>query len=168
MIDDLTLNTSKLHRPAVTTAMIVRSRLVEQMQRGLAGPLTPVCAPAGYGKTTLVSAYLADSDHSLAHAAWLSIDEQDSEPADLPHEFVLVLDDYHAISGTAVPELLAGIARHWPDTLHLVLITRRNPLLPLASLRAKSQLVEVRSRNLQLRLLGVESLPETLVPNRSD
>jgi hypothetical protein len=56
MIDDLTLNTSKLHPPAVTTAMIVRPRLVEQLQRGLAGPLTLVCAPAGYGKTTLVAA----------------------------------------------------------------------------------------------------------------
>lgn len=72
-----------------------------------------------------------------------------SELADLPHDFVLVLDDYQAICGTAVPELLAGIARHWPCTLHLVLITRRSPLLPLASLRAKGQLVEIRARDLQ-------------------
>jgi LuxR family transcriptional regulator, maltose regulon positive regulatory protein len=197
MIDDLTLNTSKLHPPAVTTAMIVRPRLVEQLQRGLAGPLTLVCAPAGYGKTTLVSAYLARGGRTPLPAAWLSIDEQDGELAvfvryfcaavrtlfpgacphtlsllnapsaphalplaalvaalsnelvDLPREFVLVLDDYHAISGTAVAELLGGLARHWPHTLHLVLITRRNPLLPLVSLRAKGQLTEIRTRDLQ-------------------
>ncbi|MFN8467854.1 MAG: LuxR C-terminal-related transcriptional regulator [Caldilineaceae bacterium] len=197
MIDDLTLNTSKLHPPTVTTALIVRPRLVEQLQRGLAGPLTLVCAPAGYGKTTLVSAYLARAGRTPRPAAWLSIDEQDSElvvfvryfcaavrtlfpgacphtlsllnaPSaphapplaalvaalsnelvDLPREFVLVLDDYHAISGTAVAELLAGLTRHWPRTLHLVLITRRNPLLPLVSLRAKGQLTEIRTRDLQ-------------------
>lgn len=197
MIDDLTLNTSKLHPPAVTTALIVRPRLVEQFQRGLAGPLTLVCAPAGYGKTTLVSACLARSGRRQLPAAWLSIDEQDSElavfvryfcaavrtlfPGSCPHtvsllnapstrhappfaalvtalsnelvdlsrEFVLVLDDYHAISGTAVPELLAGLTRHWPRTLHLVVITRRNPLLPLVSLRAKGQVTEIRTRDLQ-------------------
>lgn len=80
-IDDLTLNTSKLHPPAVTTALIVRPRPVEQFQRGLAGPLTLVCAPAGYGKTTLVSACLARSGRRQLPAAWLSIDEQDSELA---------------------------------------------------------------------------------------
>lgn len=197
MIDDLTLNSSKLHKPALTTDIIVQSRLVDQLQRGLAGPLTLVCAPAGYGKTTLVSAYLADASRATLPAAWLSIDEQDSEltvfvryfctavrtlfpgacphtlallnaphtapPAalvtalstelvNLPREFVLVLDDYHTISGTAVPELLSGIARHWPRTLHLVLITRRSPLLPLVTLRAKSQLTEIRTSDLQFTL----------------
>lgn len=189
MRDDLTLNRSKLYQPTVTADMVARPRLVEQLERGLRGAFTLVCAPAGYGKTTLVSSCLAGY-----HAAWLSLDEQDSdlavfvryccaavrtlfpgacshtlsllqapqpaplsalvatigsELAGLPHDFVLVLDDYHAISGTAVPELLAGIARHWPRTLHLVLITRRSPLLPLTSMRAKGQLAEVRMRDLQ-------------------
>lgn len=193
MLDDLILNVSKLYQPAVNPAIVVRPRLVQQLERGLQGAFTLVCAPAGYGKTTLVSSYLKGTSVGQ-QAAWLSLDEQDGDPAvfvryccaavrmifpeacqhtlallrapnpvplavliatigsemaDLPRDIVLVLDDYHAISGTAVPELLAGIGRHWPRTLHLVLITRRSPLLPLASLRAKGQLVEIRARDLQ-------------------
>jgi LuxR family transcriptional regulator, maltose regulon positive regulatory protein len=72
-----------------------------------------------------------------------------NELESLPEDFILVLDDYHTINGEDVPDLLASLARHWPRRLHLVLITRHNPALPIASLRAKGQLTEIRARDLR-------------------
>ena len=67
----------------------------------------------------------------------------------LPHGFVLVLDDFHAIHGHAVPDLLGGLVSHWPRPMHLVLISRHNPALPLASLRAQDRLAEVHGHELR-------------------
>ena len=72
-----------------------------------------------------------------------------NEITSLPQDFVLVLDDYHLISGTAVPDLFSEMERHWPQPMHLVLISRTTPALPLAALRAKGQLTEIRARDLR-------------------
>lgn len=72
-----------------------------------------------------------------------------NEIAAIPQDFILVLDDYHLISGTDVPNLLSELARHWPHPLHLVLISRYMPALALASLRARGQLAEIRARDLR-------------------
>jgi LuxR family maltose regulon positive regulatory protein len=67
----------------------------------------------------------------------------------LPARFVLVLDDYHIIHGEAVHDFLSTLTHHWPQRLHLVLISRSNPPLPLASLRARGQVAEIRGRDLR-------------------
>jgi LuxR family maltose regulon positive regulatory protein len=67
----------------------------------------------------------------------------------LPARMVLVLDDYYAIRDDAVHDLLSELLRHWPQRLHLVLISRSNPPWPLAKLRAKGQVVEIRTRDLR-------------------
>ncbi len=72
-----------------------------------------------------------------------------NELALLPDRFVLALDDFGAIRGEAVPELLNRLLQHWPPSLHLVLISRHNPPLPLARLRARGQISEIRSRDLR-------------------
>src|SRR5262245_12595846 len=50
---------TKLYRPRQTQAVVVRPRLNERLDQGLAGPLTLISAPAGFGKTTLVADRLA-------------------------------------------------------------------------------------------------------------
>ena len=72
-----------------------------------------------------------------------------NEIAALPQDFILVLDDYHLITGTAVPDLFGEFERHWPQPMHLVLLSRYMPALSLASLRAKGQLTEIRARDLR-------------------
>jgi LuxR family maltose regulon positive regulatory protein len=192
-----TLLLAKLNRPPVVSDRIERPRLIEMLDRGLPGPLSLVSAAAGFGKTTLVSSWiegLAARERSPTPAAWLSLDEFDSDlmvflryfvaairtvfPAScgetlallqalqpaaqtplavalsnelerLPARVVLVLDDYHAIRGEAVHDFLSELIRHWPQRLHLVLIARSNPPLPLANLRAKGQLAEIRGRDLR-------------------
>lgn len=72
-----------------------------------------------------------------------------NEIAQLPDRFVLVFDDFGALSGEAVPELLNRLLQHWPPTMHLVLISRYSPTLALARLRANGQITEIRSRDLR-------------------
>jgi LuxR family maltose regulon positive regulatory protein len=62
---------------------------------------------------------------------------------------VLVLDDYHLLRGQAVDELLDSLIRHWPRTMHLVLISRVDPALRLAGLRAGGQIAEIRTADLR-------------------
>jgi LuxR family maltose regulon positive regulatory protein len=72
-----------------------------------------------------------------------------NEIALLPDRFILVLDDYYTVHGEAVLGFLNTLVRHWPQPMHLVLISRLNPPLPLASLRAKGLITEIHSRDLR-------------------
>ncbi|MFC1652311.1 LuxR C-terminal-related transcriptional regulator [Planctomycetota bacterium] len=65
---------------------------------------------------------------------------------DLDHidePFVLVLDDYHRIREMPVNDLLSELLRHPPHPLHLVILTRQDPGLPISSLRAHGQVLEI-------------------------
>ena len=72
-----------------------------------------------------------------------------NELEELPGEVILVLDDYHFIRGKAVHNLVIEMGRHWPKPLHLVLISRINPPLPIARLRAKEMISEIRTKDLR-------------------
>ncbi|MFN2179441.1 MAG: LuxR C-terminal-related transcriptional regulator [Candidatus Promineifilaceae bacterium] len=61
----------------------------------------------------------------------------------------LVLDDYHVIRSPDVHDLTAYLLEHCPRNLHLVILTRSDPPLPLARLRARGQLVELRAADLR-------------------
>ena len=62
---------------------------------------------------------------------------------------ILVLDDYHLISATAVHEIITFILQHMPVQLHLVITSRSEPPLPLALLRARHSLNEITARDLR-------------------
>lgn len=177
---------------------MLRPRLTAQLDDS-AG-LTLVIAPAGYGKTALLSNWLDSSD---LPSAWLSLDEQDNDPAlfitylvsavrtlfptacpetlallqgiALPpstligqslsqelaaveQEFVLVLDDYHLIHDRSIHEILAELTRHPPPPLYLVFASRIDPALPLASLRARGDVIELRQADLRFSLEETASL----------
>ena len=63
--------------------------------------------------------------------------------------WVLVLDDYQVIEASEVHEAVTFLLDHLPDQLHLVMATRSDPPLPLARLRARGQLTEVRAADLR-------------------
>src|SRR4030043_697451 len=69
---------TKLYIPLPRPRVVQRSRLIEQLNEGLVGKLTLLSAPAGFGKTTLVSEWIASCGRPVA---WLSLDEGDNEPA---------------------------------------------------------------------------------------
>ena len=63
--------------------------------------------------------------------------------------FVLVLDDYHVIDSKPVDEALTFLLEHLPSQMHMVIATREDPYLPLARLRARGQLTELRAADLR-------------------
>ena len=67
---------TKLHRPPVDTVHLHRQHLLDRLNKRLHRPLTLVSAPAGYGKSTLVSGWL---DSCAIPSAWLSLDENDND-----------------------------------------------------------------------------------------
>ena len=182
---------TKLHIPAPRAKAVPRPRLIERLNEGLHHKLTLISAPAGFGKTTLVSEWIAGSRQP---AAWLSLDEGDSDPvrflsylvaalrsvaanigegvsavlqspqspptesiltallneiAAIPEAFVIVLDDYHVIDAKPVEDALAFLLEHLPPCMHLIIATREDPRLPLARLRARGQMAELRAADLR-------------------
>ena len=81
MTTDQPLSTlsTKLHRPPLRADALLRTRLVQRLEDGAreGRTLTLISAPAGFGKTTLISAWLP---HSRRRAAWLSLDQSDNDP----------------------------------------------------------------------------------------
>jgi len=67
----------------------------------------------------------------------------------IEHPFILVLDDYHVIQNDQVHQVLRTILEHFPQLMQLVLITREDPPLPLAKLRASKRLLELRISDLR-------------------
>ena len=184
---------TKLHRPMVPPKRVERPFLTKRLQDGLeAGrQITLVSAPAGFGKTTCISAWLQTLELPVA---WLSLDVADDEPGrffsyllaalqtvdetlgqeiegilragQLPPEdivsatlindilsvespFLLVLDDFQVMQDEFILKVFQTLVINFPQSMHLVLLTREEPSLPLARLRANNQLTEIRAADLR-------------------
>ena len=186
---------TKLHVPALRSALISRAGLVKALSAGTSHKLTLLDAPAGWGKTTLLAQWVTKEQGRFA---WLSLDRADNDPARfwtyvvaalqkanpqvahhasellgvgadplqvvLPSllnelavldDIVLILDDYHLMTNRAIHEELGFVIDRMPPSLRLVLATRSDPPLPLSRLRARGDLMEVRSHD--LRFADVEA-----------
>ena len=182
---------TKLYIPPHRPNSIPRPRLMAQLNEGLHRKLTLVSAPAGFGKTTLVTEWLIRCGRPTA---WLSLDERDNdlnnflaylvaamqtivpdfgtdivailqapppvptepvltlllnEIAKIPHDFFLILDDYHLIDAQPVDEVLIFLLDHLPPQMHLIMTTREDPDVPLARYRVRDQLTELRVTDLR-------------------
>ena len=180
---------TKLNQPRLAAQLIERKRLYTALD--LHWPLTIVVAPAGYGKTTLVSHWAAQCG---LRCAWLSLDPGDNEISvfadyflaatarlfpevvhniavgpqhgtatsflavarkladaldEVDERFAVVLDDYHFVGEPDIHRFLAELLRFPPHGLSLVLASRIDPPLPLAAMRARAQLAEVRTHDLR-------------------
>ena len=184
---------TKLYIPPPRPELVPRAQLIGRLNKGLVRDckLTLISAPAGFGKTTLVSEWLTSCDQKVA---WLSLDEGDNDPTrfltyfiaalqtittnigagvlrtlqssrspstesiltvllneitTLPDKFIFVLEDYHIINSKPVDDALTFLLKHLPPQMHLVIATREDPHLPLAQLRARGQLTELRVTDLR-------------------
>ena len=190
-----TILATKLYIPPPAPTLVQRARLLARLDAGTRRKLTLVSAPAGFGKTTLVSSWIAGAQVSAdRRVAWLSLDAGDNDPARfitylvaalrtvapnvgaevlallqpamqtvpssvltallnevaaIPGDFVLVLDDLHAVDAQAVEDTLAFLVDYLPPQTHLVITSREDPALPLARLRARGELTEIRATELR-------------------
>lgn len=199
---------TKLHRPKVGRDYVHRQSLLDRLNQSLDRPFTLVSAPAGYGKSTLISSWLDLID---IPAAWLSLDDKDNDfreflsgfvaslksifpdicgefqsiistPGPLPEqlivnyltnnmslverEFILVLDDFHLINDQSVNQFVQELLRHPPRKMHLILIGRKDPFLPISTLRARDQIVEVRIHDLRFTKSEIKEFLKIILGNR--
>ena len=112
------LLSTKLHVPRPRAQLVQRSHLVERLQQGMAGPLTLVSAPAGFGKTTLLSQWLSESG---TPAAWLSLEPEDNDPTRFLSYLIAALQTLDFQIGTTALALLHTPQPAPPETVLAVL-----------------------------------------------
>lgn len=184
---------TKLTIPPARIELVARPRLVNQFNKGLNRPLTLICAPAGFGKTTLLSEWFVSEASNEIPTAWVSLDVDDNDPGRFltylvsalvaigrtegealisllqspqpphksflttlisrletcPNYFALVLDDYHLITAQAIHEAMMFLLEHLPPQMHVVISSREDPPFPLARMRGRGQLAEIRADDLR-------------------
>jgi len=94
---------TKLYISPLRSLIVLRPRLIDRLNDGLRRKLTLISAPAGFGKTTLVSEWAAGSDWKVA---WLSLDEGDSDPARFLSYLVAALQTIEANIGAGMSAVL--------------------------------------------------------------
>jgi LuxR family transcriptional regulator, maltose regulon positive regulatory protein len=206
---------TKITPPRLRPLRVPRPTLLARLDEGLKRKLTLLSAPAGFGKTTLVTEWIArrDEEGDLPPVAWVSLDGADNDPVrfwrylftacqtfttpaekpvgetaltmlrtarqppfealltafindltQLAQPVILVLEDYHVIHAQPIHEMVAFLLDYLPATLHLLLISRRDPALPLARLRAQHEIHELRATDLRFSLDEIQLFLQQNVP----
>ena len=96
----LPILTTKLHIPK-TRCLVHRSRLNQHLEEALNARLTLISAPAGFGKTSLLSSWLGQLDRAKLSIAWLGLDEADNDPSRFWQYFISALQTIHPDFGEA-------------------------------------------------------------------
>ena len=190
---------TKLRVPAARPRRIPRARLLEPLGPENGASFILICAPAGYGKTTLLAEWAQSLAINGTAVAWVALDPGDDDPIPfssyliasliqalgpipeltqiaqllraspemdlqriLPavinaivcsdRECVLILDDYHSIGSPAIHSALVYLLEHLPENLRIAVGSRSDPPLPLARLRARGQLLEIRTAGLRFTI----------------
>src|SRR6266568_1135877 len=105
---------TKLHVPRPRTHLVPRSHLVGRLQQGAERALTLVSAPAGFGKTTLLAQWLAESGTPVA---WLSVEAEDNDPTRFLSYLIAALQTLDAQIGTMALALLRTPQPPSPETV---------------------------------------------------
>jgi LuxR family maltose regulon positive regulatory protein len=102
------LLTTKLHIPQARRDLVPRPRLFARLNQGLSSKLTLVSAPAGFGKTTLVSTWLAtrNAQQELPSAAWVALDTGDNDPVRFWRYVITACQTFDAAIGQSALALL--------------------------------------------------------------
>jgi LuxR family maltose regulon positive regulatory protein len=121
---------TKLHVPAARPELVPRPHLIDRLNEGLRRKLTLVAAPAGYGKTTLLSSWAARCGQPVA---WLSIDDRDNEPTRFLSYLIAAVQTVEALPGqeilSAVQSSQSSVIVDWLPVLINQLDNITNPFV---------------------------------------
>ena len=116
---------TKLYVPPTRAKLISRPRLIQRLAEGLARPLTLISAPAGFGKTTLISEWrTSEAGHDFP-LAWLSLDVEDNDPTRFLTYFIAALQTLRTTIGESALALLQSTP---PSPPHSILTSLINDL----------------------------------------
>ncbi len=99
---------TKLYLPHLPPELVSRPRLMEELEKGLARGLVLVCAPAGFGKTSVLAEWARQGRRPVA---WLSLDEGDNDPARFWRHVIAALDRPRPGIGERIAPLLGPSPR---------------------------------------------------------
>jgi len=181
---------SKLLRPPIMPDYVIRSGIIDELERNILKPLSLISAGAGYGKSVTISQWLEQTNHMKS---WISLDVEHNdlrtflnylvvsierifpgklentrsyltatrlpsvheiaritinELCDIDDYFILVLDDYQLIKESRIHDLLNEWLHFPPSSVHLCIITRRDPPLELNALKLSGRMTDIRMREL--------------------
>jgi len=185
---------TKLSVPGARRGVVPRQGLYARLDDGASRAVVLISAPAGFGKSTLLTSWLAEGAMHGRSVAWLSLSAADNDPSlfwryflaalsrvhpgvvatasallgspqppriatiltaminDLHSttgDLVVVLDDYHLVESADIQEAMTFLIENRPARLHLIILTRADPPLPLSRLRAGADLIELRAADLR-------------------
>jgi LuxR family maltose regulon positive regulatory protein len=165
--------------PGLRRGLVPRPRLIEQLMNPPRGQLALLVAPAGYGKTALLSEWAEKDERPFA---WVSLDAEDNDPAHLlarvayaldpvapvpldalralseAQGVVLALDECHVLHEPAALAAVSAIRQVLSPGSTLALASRSDPALPVGRLRAHNDLVELRPRDLAMTVTEAGAL----------
>jgi LuxR family transcriptional regulator, maltose regulon positive regulatory protein len=191
--DDPLLAT-KLSVPRARRTVVPRQSLYAQLDDGMSRAVVIISAPAGFGKSTLLTSWLAERATQNRSVGWLSLDAGDNDPNvfwryflagisrlhpgvgatalallgspkpprmstilatlindlhSVSDDMIFVLDDYQLIDSANVHQAMTFLIENRSPRLHLIMLTRADPPLPLPRLRASGELLELRAADLR-------------------
>ena len=134
MADALPIIQTKLHRPSLPRDLVERPRLTSLLDCPPQRPLTLVSAPAGYGKSTLISCWAEAAKAQECPVAWISLDKHDNDPAVFLNYTVAAIQSLFADSCSNILRVLQAPDLPSPAKLAAVLINDLNHLPRVFSL----------------------------------
>ena len=185
---------TKLSVPRSRRSVVPRQSLCARLDDGVSRALVIISAPAGFGKSTLLTSWLAERATQGGSVAWLTLDAGDNDPNvfwryflaaiaglhpgvgatastllgspqpprmptilatlindlhSVGDDVIFVLDDYQLIDTAEVHQAMTFLIENRPPRLHLIILTRADPPLPLSRLRASGELLELRAADLR-------------------
>jgi LuxR family transcriptional regulator, maltose regulon positive regulatory protein len=189
---------TKFFPPPVRDHWVTRARLFQRLHHVFSCRVGLVSAPAGFGKSTLLSDWLKGLAQEKYASAWISLEPSDNDPQRFYNYFIaawqrifprigaairdemssfpapstenlaiillndlvsvqeedirhclLVLDDYHLIENKDIHTFVAYFIEHLPPNIHVILVTRTDPPLPLPRWRSRAYLAELRVDDLR-------------------
>jgi LuxR family maltose regulon positive regulatory protein len=178
---------AKFTAPRAAEHSIRRDELLGRLEQERCRPLILLTAPAGYGKTTVLAQWAAESSRPCA---WVTLDHADGDPDTLAESisialdtigvapglrrsFALVLDDAHVIGAEALKAAVRRILEWLPERSQLAVASQCEPALPLGRMRAQRRLLDFSSGDLSMsagetaKLLVQAGLDPELEPTQS-
>jgi LuxR family transcriptional regulator, maltose regulon positive regulatory protein len=154
----------KFRSPRVGRQSVRRSDLLGRLEQASDCPLILVRAPAGYGKTTVLTQWAQANERPCA---WVTVDDADAEPGILADSiahalvargitpgrggtFALILDDAHLVGSAVLRDAVLEVLGWLPERSQLAVSSRCEPALALGRMRAHAEVFELNAEDLSM------------------